>query len=366
MTIGKGCLWWLLLGACAGAAHPEATAGNERTFAAIASGDPLFGGGAFVEQRLFAAPSFVAIGDPAARAAFMQRVRHEADAQALALAWELVTEEVAAGVRDFVASPPNAVLWAAEALALAAHPWPGDDFAAQTAAVYGDPARVGAAATQLVRDLAAGDDYRSISPPRLAIELGAMRVSPAEAEAIAAFAATPAGVHWIAVRNAALARSQARFVEVLAEARANGFVRDLFDGAAALDVPLPTALGGFADEPRTAPVVTFTVDAEGRVRSDGLELGSVAAEGELRAALRRLRERGVAEGRMSVVQELVDGQPVPCVAEPVGVAAAEGVPWRHIEALLKLFAEPGIAFWQIELDVDPKVVPDSMRGPGGG
>lgn len=351
-----GWSWSLLLVACVGPPTKQDGAKCERTIVSIALADPVFGGGATVEQRLFGSAAYYRPqGDPETRAAFAQLVRAQADADALALARELVPADLAEAVAEFLGSPAGASQYAAETLALSAYPWPANDFAAQTTSAYADANRVGAAAAAArLRELAttAAD---SVSPAQLAIEMGAMRVQPDEARKIRAFHATDVGARWIAVRGAALVRSEARFREVVKLARAQGFLgADL-----GLDTPLPTSLP--RTPPSADPPFRLSVDPQGNVRCAEKDLGNVANPDSLREALRALRAKGIAEGKLSLAVHQLEGQMRLLVNESLGIEGVDSVAWAQIDALLKLCAEPELAFWTIDLAVDPKIVPESLR-----
>ncbi|MBL8736943.1 MAG: hypothetical protein JNL12_10990, partial [Planctomycetes bacterium] len=46
--------------------------------------------------------------------------------------------------------------------------------------------------------------------------------------------------------------------------------------------------------------------------------------------------------------------------ERVRIEAPPGTPWATVESLMKLCAEPDLAFYCVELAVDPAIVPASM------
>jgi hypothetical protein len=336
------------LAACAAAPRDSAAERRERLFTAIALADPAFGGGEVLEQRLFAWPRYVASGDPLERQEFVRSVRVRADAEALALARELVAAPLLDAVGDFVESPAGAAAWAAETRALALFPWHHDGFLGEAASVFGDPEQCGQRAGERLRDLAreleAGDV--SVSPAWSAILVAAISVLPEHARAIGAFHASAAGVQWAAARQAALARTGPQFEAAREEATRRGFVTctvDLPDSALPRYLPAPE------------PALTFDLDAAGDVRCGERVLGNVAREAELLAALGALREPLLASGALHLVpipEHGVDG-----VDEPVLIRVPKGTPWAHVHALLRLFSQRTVAFWKVELDCDPAIVP---------
>lgn len=142
------------LAACA--ASPALSA-PERAWRAMAVADPLFGGGATFEHRLFLTSHFAPAGDPLARAAFVAQLRLRADAKAFALARELVAADLAAAALDFLVSPPATASRGAEGLALAGDPCPGDGCVGQMLAQCADSEGVGPAALTRARDVLTAD-----------------------------------------------------------------------------------------------------------------------------------------------------------------------------------------------------------------
>lgn len=209
---------------------------RDATRAAVALADTAFGGGTVLERSAFAWPRNVASEEPRARATHVATLRARADAEALALAHELLTDPLVDAIAEFVASPAAAGLWSAETAALGLFPWQGDDFIARAAGVFADPDRCGHAARArlagLERQAIAGEV--SISPALAAIQVAALGLREEHARAFAAFHAGPAGAAWLAVRAAAWRRSMPRYDAALADLRAAGF---LAPGPVASDDP---------------------------------------------------------------------------------------------------------------------------------
>lgn len=327
----------------------------------MACADPMFGGGASCEQRLFTTTHHTPTGDPVARAAFVRRLRERADADALDLAREVVAADLAAAVAAFVASPAASALWAAEGTALGGYPWHDADFVAQMLATCSDPAAVGNAALSRAREVLATLESASPSPARLSLVVGASRVQPEQARAIAGFAATAAGAAWFAARATAFARVQQRMAAMRAEAEQLGFLTKSVDLA---ELTLPRAQ--FADEstpPPEGPALTLVLDAAGCWRVDGDVVGSAAEPGRLREGLLALRQRGLAAGRLSLKAVSEGGRTFEGIAEVVRVEVSTGTAWAPIGELMKLCSEPAIAFWHLDLAVDPAIVPPSFLPP---
>lgn len=328
----------------------------------MAIADPVFGGGATFEQRLFMTTHFAPAGDPLERSAFVAKLRQRADAEAFALARELVTAELAAGVLDFLVSPAATAWWGAEGLALAGDPSPGDDFVEQMLAQCADPEGVGPAALARAREVLTADPTASPSPPRLAIVLGAARLQPPQARAIRDFAATPNGAAWFEARTKAFARAQQRFTAARTEAEQLGFL-DPRDGLT--DTVLPRFLPKDEAAPARPPACTLTLDDAGCWRVDGAVLAPASDLARLRAALRELRQRGLADGWLSLTSVPGDGRSHEVIAEALKIVVPKETPWAPVGELMKICSDPAIAFWAIELDVDPAIVPASILSPAG-
>ena len=105
-----------------------------------------------------------------------------------------------------------------------------DTFPEQVAAQFADAARVGEGAQSVLRDvrqaMARGD---SPSPARLALVVGATRLSPVQAAAIADFYASIPGQRWLAIRMQAFPRVEQRFASYLDALRQRGFVTSVPD-----------------------------------------------------------------------------------------------------------------------------------------
>lgn len=347
---------WPVLAACAVVPPPSAA---EQALQAMACADPMFGGGASCEQRLFTTTHHTPTGDPVARAAFVRRLRERADADALDLAREVVAADLAAAVAAFVASPAASALWAAEGTALGGYPWHDSDFVAQMLATCSDPAAVGSSALSRAREVLATLESASPSPATLSLVVGASRVQPEQARAIAGFAATAAGAAWFAARATAFAQVQQRIAGMRAEAERLGFLAKSVDLA---DFALPRAQ--FADESAPAgPALTLVLDAAGCWRVDGDVVGPAAEPGQLREGLVALRQRGLAAGRLSLTAMSEGGRAFEGIAEVVRIEVPAGTAWAPIGELMKLCSEPSIAFWRLDLAADPAIVPPSFLSP---
>ena len=328
----------------------------------MAVADPVFGGGATFEQRLFMTTHFAPAGDPRERAAFVARLRERADADALALARDVVSSDQAAAIADFLVSPAATALWCAEGMALAGYPWPEDDFVEQMLAQCADSEGVGPAALVAARNALTADPTASPSPPRLAIALGAARLRPAQAMAIRDFAATASGASWFAARTKALVRAQQRFTAARAEAEQLGF---LDPGRSLVDTVLPRTLPVYETDPTRSPACTITLDETGCWRVGGTVLAPASDLERLRAALRELRQRGLAEGWLRLTRVPGEGRSHEGIAEAMKIVVPKATAWAPVGELMKICAEPDIAFWALELDVDPAIVPASIRSPDG-
>lgn len=351
-------LAWGTALAMAGCATSPREALVERTLAAIALDDPVFGGGSILEQRLFSPFHTTPGGDPSERAEFVRRLRDRADAEAVALARELVTPDLASDIADFLLSPTANAWWAAEGLALSAYLMPADDFPARMLAAYGDPALLGLAGLGRIRELAA-DPSLSPSPPQLAELLGCTRLSPDQALAILSLASGAGGSRWIDARKVAFTRSEQRFLAARQEAQARGFVVDAL--AELADSKLPRFLPA---EPEQAAITFMLVDADGWY-VDGQRVAAVGDAVALRKAALELRQRGLASGRLSLSTEPEEDRPAGCVREPVQIVVPEGTQWPAIEALMRELSAPDVAMWRVMVEGAPAELPPSIRtGPG--
>jgi hypothetical protein len=340
-----------VVAACAAApADPDAVR-RDRVREALALADPAFGGGAVLEQRLFAWPGHIASGEPRARSEFVAAARARVDADALVLVRELVDDALADAIADYVTSTAAAATWAAETRALALHRWQSDGFFAEAAALFADPERCGIGASARLAELNAAIAVGSVSvsPARAALQVAALGVHAEHCPQIAAFHATPAGAAWLALRAAAFARSEPRFGAVSAAAHEHGFVTKGFVAGDLSDLELPRAR--FAEDTRPASVLTFEVDPAGGLRCGDERLPNLARPDEVLAALRALRVGRIADGTLHL--QRLPNDPFATVAEPVLIRAPKGTPWPHVSTLMKLFADETVAFWKVELATDP-------------
>lgn len=354
---------WAVALVCVGCANLDdaSAARRARTRETIALLDPAFGGAATLERRLLAESRSTGSAMLQQREAFLASTRMRADADALALARELVPDALVDAIGDFLASPTAASAWSAESSALARFAHHGDDFFTRTSELFADPARCGRGAQQQLAELQAMIENRtgSPSPSWVAILVAAQSLGEADARALAGFQRTPAAAPWLAARTAAFLRSQPRFANVLAEAREHGLPRreSLLDELP--DLVLPRAQ--FAPEPASTPALTFVVDHAGVVRCGDVELPDVSRRCELLEALRALRERMLADGSLHLHRRAND--PIDSVAEAVTIRTPANTPWFHIGTLMELLATTELAFWTVELATGPEPQPEPPRMP---
>lgn len=224
--------------------------------AALAAADPMFGGGAVWEFRLFFEPGVAPAGDPLQRARFLAERRKAHDDDAIALVHELATAELAMEALQFLTSDTGNAFIAAESLALGLYFMPPPDFPKRTAERYADADSVGPRG--VARTLAAKDAGESFSPPLLAIAMGGGRLRERHVREIATFCESPAGRRWLDLRTRALAASEPGFQEFRRLAGHEGFLQYLEPSLD--DMLLPTALPVGNEKPASG--------ATGRARAD--------------------------------------------------------------------------------------------------
>ena len=354
---------WAATLVCVGCANLDDASAARRasTRETIALLDPAFGGGAALERRMLAESDITGSAMLQQREAFLASTRMRADAEALALARELVPDSLVDAIGDFIASPTAASVWSAEASALALFAYHGDDFFSRTAELFADPAQCGRGAQKQLAELHAMIENRtgSPSPSWVAILVAARSLREEDARSLAGFQRTPAAAPWLAARTAAFLRSQPRMATVVAEAREHGFPRrqSLLDDLP--DLILPRAR--FAPAPTSTPALIFVVDHAGGVRCGDVELPDVSRRCELIEVLRALRERMLADGSLHL-QRLAN-DPIDNVAEAVMIRTPASTPWLHIGTLMELLATPELAFWKVELATGPEPEPAPSRMP---
>jgi hypothetical protein len=334
---------------------------RERTREAVARADPAFGGGASIETRLRSGLSDRVSKLPQTHAAFLATMRVQADAEALALVNELVPDSLADAIGDLVASPAAASVWAAEATALGRFAYHGDDFFGRTSELFADPKRCGRGAVAQLAELRTmlATGKASPSPSWVAIQVAAQGIDEQQARELAEFQRTPAAATWLAVRTAAFLRSRPRCDAAVAEAREAGLTNHDANTVVLQDPVLPRAV--FPTEPTAAPALIFLVDDAGGVRCGDVELPSTLQPDELLDALRALRARMLANGTLHLQRHAND--PNDSVDDAVMIRAPKGIQWHHVGTLMKLFADPRVAFWKVELVTDPATEQPSARRP---
>ncbi len=227
----------LLTGACTTPRAPR----TDEWVAAVVAADHLFGGGTGFGHRLAAAPTLAPAGDPRQRAAFLDAMRRRHDEQAAALVLELTDEATARSAIQFLSTDAGNALIAAEDLALGCASWYPDSFPGDAAAVFADRAHVGDDARRRIAAtgaaLARGE---SGSPAVLALQIGAARLLPEHAGAIASFYRSATGQRWLDVRTRAYAASTPIYRAFVDEALHRGFAQSL-DGPPLPDLILPPA-----------------------------------------------------------------------------------------------------------------------------
>lgn len=231
------CSLLALVGLTACAAAPSA----DDWVAAVVAAEPMFGGGAALEQRLFSDRSYGPVGDALQREQYLREQRAAHDQQAAATVRELVSAATARQVLPFLHSPAGNALAAAETMTLGLAWYQGDDFPRRAAQYFSVRANVGNLAVQaqleaLRQAVARG---QSPSPAMVAMVLGGACITPDDADAIAAFFATDGGQRWCELQCAAMPRTDARFRTFHEQALGKGFLRYL--GEPMEDLILPAA-----------------------------------------------------------------------------------------------------------------------------
>lgn len=350
----------VLGGACAtSTASPEL----ESLRRVVASGDPAFAGGAALETSMRSTRVRPA-GDAEQRVEFVRQSRERADEAALGLVRQLVSDEQLTTADTFLRSPVAKAFWAAESFVLAAYPWADEELVTALLAACRDPDMVGEAGAARMR--AVMDEFSagqvSPSPFRLAIALAATTLSPAEAGEIVAFADSPGGAAWFRSNAEAFRRSRARRDAFEEEAMQRGFLVAAEASRELADMPLPDALPKAQFAEAEPPPLAFSVvlDQDGCWRVDGALLGRTDDLPALRAGLLALREKGVASGRLTIEPVYTPDRRILSIRERVRIEAPSGTPWATVESLMKLCAEPDIAFVRVELVVDPSILPAHM------
>ncbi len=192
----------------------------------IVAADPLVGGGQAMVQRL-ESPFSPATGDPAARTAFFASQTAELDAEARARVAARADETLAREALSFFDSDAGRAFADAELFALAGYPHHADDFPRRAAETFGDPGAVGpAAAAELAdaRALIAEGHGERISPLILSLKIPASRITPEQAEAIAAFFASDAGQRWLELQVAVFSPVQDSYRALRDDAIERGFI----------------------------------------------------------------------------------------------------------------------------------------------
>jgi len=333
----------------------------------MATEDPAFAGGAALEATMRSARVRPA-GDAAERLEFVRQWRERADAAALRLVHQLVSDDQLDDAGRFYRSPAAKAFWAAESLVLAAYPWADEELVAALLAACRDPDMVGEAAAQRVHAVMAevSSGGVSASPFQLAIALAAVTLSPAEAQEIVEFAEA-GGAAWFRVTAEAFRRSRAQREAFEREALQRGFLVATEASQDLADLPLPGALpkARFAEEELAPLAFSVVLDGSGGWRADDTLLGRSDDLPALRAGLRALREQGVASGRLTIQPVYTPDRRILAIRERVRIEAPPGTPWATVESLMKLCAEPDLAFYCVELAVDPAIVPASMLESSG-
>lgn len=208
----------------------------------MATEDPAFAGGAALEATMRSARVRPA-GDAVERLEFVRQWRERADAAALRLVHQLVSDDHLDDAGRFYRSPTAKAFWAAETLVLASYPWADGDLVAALLTACRDPDMVGEAAAARVHavmaEVSAG--RASPSPFQLAIALAAATLSPAEAQEIAEFAEA-GGAAWFRVTAEAFRCSRAQREAFEQEAVQRGFLVATEASRDLADFPLPNAL----------------------------------------------------------------------------------------------------------------------------
>lgn len=128
---------------------------------------------------------------------------------------------------------------------------------------------------------------------------------------------------------------------------------------------LPRSLPVHDTRPARSPDCTITLDEAGRWRVDGTVLAPATDRARLCMALRELRQRGFADGWLGLTSVPVDRRSHEAIAEAVKIGVPKTTPWAPVGELMKLCSEPEIAFWVIDLDADPAIVPAPFLPPFG-
>jgi hypothetical protein len=268
--------------------------------AAAVQADALFGGAAGALSRLQLDAGIARVGDPGAHAAYLAEWRPRLDAAAIELVRTHATPELWAQVPPFFAEAGHA-LRLAELSSLCGYLW-AEEFPESAAKRFGDAKQVGASAIRELSDAQREvlDGTASISPQRLALTIGAARLSVEHAQAIAAFYGSPAGQQWLAVRKRAWPAAEKRYAAFLQDGFHRGLLRlplaahetvvELFMVERGKPVPPPPGIDLGGIEPRLPDKIGW--------RIDGTELRTEQA---LLAHLRqlqpaRVRLRPVGEG----------------------------------------------------------------------
>lgn len=223
-----------MLAACAHQLPPD-----DDWVAAVVAGEPMFGGGAALEQRLLLDPGTHPAGDALQRQRHFAAARAAHDAAAAQWVREHVPAALAREVLPFLHSGPGSALAAAETLALALFPWQGDDFPRQALRLYGDPRHAGMLRIQeqladVGPAMARGG---SPSPAEAALLAATRKLRPADSEAIAAFADSELGRRWCEQLTAAFPAAQERYRSLRAQAFASHFLRNLQEQTEDLILP---------------------------------------------------------------------------------------------------------------------------------
>lgn len=226
----------LTFSACGGAPPPQAP---ENLANRIVTVDPAFGGGMFLRSRMLGSPMHETVADEDELQAFLARERVVHDEQARALAARCLPATTARAGLRFLETEAGSTFAAAELLSATLYAYFDGAFVGAAAERFGDPAKVGPAAVaefQMAR--AAAAEGRSVSPSQLAMTIGAMKVSPEHAAAIAQFCRSERGAEWLAARTQAFEDTQQRFLAFRHDAQEQGLIKSKLELS---DLVLPRA-----------------------------------------------------------------------------------------------------------------------------
>lgn len=205
--------------------------------AAVVAADPMFGGGATLEQRLFGDPNYGPAGDPLQREQFLREQRMQHDREASEFVRSKVADATALRALTFLRSDAGNALAAAETLALPLYPVWEDDYPRSAAQAYGQRDKVGPATVGARIAGLHSDEHVSVSPLALAVLIGGRAVTPDDADAIAAFRDSELGQRWCELQCQAFPITQRRMHAFHDRAVAQGFVRWLGDPQEDLILP---------------------------------------------------------------------------------------------------------------------------------